>query len=300
MIVVVRDTEQIFLKELDFLLERSSQRRCLYVRLSRLAPEKQEWFSALGHALEDIADGHVGQTYVCADGDLFVIMPHLTDKHLQKLIAAQQADTFQTVPADLFSLHDIKTDYAFLRDIVQQKIEALQSGTAGKGEGPAEDDSAAFPDHPATSVMATHIQEKRLTGNEINILICEDDSLTRMMIRNVLMQDFTVHIAKDAHSALSLYPEIAPDAVFLDIGLPDASGQDVLKHILRMDPQASIIMFSGRNDQDNILKALRSGAAGFIAKPFTRGKLYQYIDQCPSVQIKRERQPGSGYKEAGF
>ncbi|HRQ59928.1 MAG TPA: response regulator [Alphaproteobacteria bacterium] len=268
MIVIIKDAEATFLNEIDFLMKRSTQRRCLYIRFSMMPQQSQGWFYELSRSLEDIAEGHVGQAYICADHDVFVIMPHLTDKHLQKFIAAAGH-----IPKALCTLHEIRDDYELLKNAASRKI-----NMAEKTDAPALPDAEYVPG----------IQEKRVARHDIDILICEDDALARMMIKNVLMHDFRVHLAKDAGEAIALYPDIAPDVVFLDIGLPDANGEDILQHFMRIDPQANIIMFSGRQDQDTILKALRHGASGFVGKPFSRGKLYQYIEQCPSVQQKRE------------
>jgi len=42
-------------------------------------------------------------------------------------------------------------------------------------------------------------------------------------------------------------------------------------------------MFSGKGDRDNIMKAVEMGAKGFVGKPFTREKLFQYIEKSPFV-----------------
>lgn len=278
MIVIIKDAELTFVNEINFLIKRSTQRRCLHIRFSMMPDQAQDWFDELSRSLEDIAEGHVGQVYICADRDVFVIMPHLTDKHLQKFIAASG-----NIPHALCTLHEIRTDYELLKNAAQRKIGGGDNEKILKAE------------------YSPDIHQKRLSRRDIDILICEDDALVRMMIKNVLMQDFRLHLAKDAGEAMALYADIAPDVVFLDIGLPDGNGEDILQHFMRMDPQASIIMFSGRQDQETILKALRNGAAGFVGKPFTRGKLYQYIEQCPSVQHKRENGAWhNSIKRAGF
>ncbi len=87
--------------------------------------------------------------------------------------------------------------------------------------------------------------------------------------------------------ALDKYTNIAPDILFLDINLPDVTGHELLEKILILDPDAYVIMLSGNCDRDNITQAISKGAKGFIAKPFTKDKLFQYIDRCPTIALKQ-------------
>lgn len=291
MIVITKDAEETFLRELEFLMERSSDRRCLYIRLSLLRPRNPDWFKILSTALEDIADGHVGQVYICADSDVFVIMPHLTEKHLHKF-EAQCPDLLSKPSMNICSLHEVKIDKEYLQSICERKLELLcgrrrKEDTAARGREGEEFCKTYL--EGIDPILRESLPKRRMRRDEVDILIVEDDSLSRMMVKNVLMSDFNVHIAQTGAEAIPAYLEIAPDIVFLDIGLPDISGHDILHAMLQLDKEAYIIMFSGRRDQDNVLGALNAGAAGFVGKPFTRGKLYQYIEQCPGVQQKRAR-----------
>ena len=79
----------------------------------------------------------------------------------------------------------------------------------------------------------------------------------------------------------------APDAVLLNIGLPDASGLEVLKCIRALDPYAYVVMLTGQASRENVLQATQLGAKGFIGKPFTSEKLLSCIAKSPFVQEKR-------------
>ncbi|MCD8566394.1 MAG: response regulator [Alphaproteobacteria bacterium] len=292
MIVITRDAEVTFLRELSFLNERSNERRCLYIRFSQVPDKPKDWFSKLTTALENISDGHIGQIYVCQDHDVLVIMPHLTDRHMQKFQSECESMWPHDTEKPFCSLYEIKIDYEFLRSLCEHKLRILKERNAKeeKQDQTKEDIRACTEilksvDTPLISTLSS----KRTERDNIHILVVEDDSLSRMMIKNVLMGDFTIYIATNASEALQSYLETAPDVVFLDIGLPDINGHELLAGLIQIDPEAYIIMFSGRRDQDNVLRALNEGALGFVGKPFSRGKLYQYIDQCPSVQHKKSR-----------
>jgi len=67
-----------------------------------------------------------------------------------------------------------------------------------------------------------------------------------------------------------------PSLIILDLGLPDMDGQEILKK-LREWFQKPIIILSVRDSEDEIIKALDSGANDFLAKPFRSGELLARI-----------------------
>ncbi len=66
--------------------------------------------------------------------------------------------------------------------------------------------------------------------------------------------------------------------------MPDVTRHELLEKIITIDPEAYIIMLSGNASQANIVQAMSLGAKGFIAKPFSREKIFQYIDRCPTIK----------------
>lgn len=119
------------------------------------------------------------------------------------------------------------------------------------------------------------------------VLIVDDDSFSALLVDKNLRRDHTVLTVNSGAEAIQTYFSQAPDIVFLDINLPDLSGHEVLQFILSIDPTAFIVMLSGNSDQDNILHAVKDGAKGFVAKPFTRKKLLEYIRKCTDSDDSR-------------
>lgn len=117
-------------------------------------------------------------------------------------------------------------------------------------------------------------------AHNTRVLLVEDDPVTRWMVRNALKHECEFVTASTASKAFSLYGVYQPDVVFLDINLPDGNGHSVLEWILHSDRGAQVIMFSSHDSLDNIHSALEEGACGFIAKPFLKEQLLQYVRKC--------------------
>lgn len=113
------------------------------------------------------------------------------------------------------------------------------------------------------------------------VLVVEDDPVIRWAIRSILKDECLLATAQDFNSALAVYQTYKPDIVFLDINLPGKSGRDVMKHVLECDPGAYIVICSSHDNIENIVEFLENGAKGFIAKPFRKEKMLQYIHSCP-------------------
>ncbi len=126
--------------------------------------------------------------------------------------------------------------------------------------------STEYPSNPASSLRS-----------DAKVLLIEDDPVTRWMVGNALKNHCILATANCANKAFAQYAEMKPDIVFLDIGLPDKDGKQVLEWILHNDPGANVVMFSGDSRLETISASLEQGAKGFIAKPFLKEKLFHYI-----------------------
>lgn len=113
------------------------------------------------------------------------------------------------------------------------------------------------------------------------VLLVEDDPTIRWAVREVLKDECLLATARDFNSAISLYHTYKPDLVFLDINLPGKSGKEVMAHILECDPGAYIVICSSHDDMKNIVGFLEDGAKGFMAKPFRKERMLQYLHSCP-------------------
>jgi DNA-binding response OmpR family regulator len=108
------------------------------------------------------------------------------------------------------------------------------------------------------------------------VVVCEDDSITRDLLSENLTADcFDVLAARTAEDAMRFCRYGAPDALLIDIGLPDASGLDVIREIRAasgpvppFDPALPIMALSGHGSDGDRVRGLREGADDYLVKPF--------------------------------
>jgi two-component system KDP operon response regulator KdpE len=114
-----------------------------------------------------------------------------------------------------------------------------------------------------------------MTGPEI--LVIDDEPQIRKLLEITLQtNDFRVRSAINAKEGLMAAKNINPDLVLLDLGLPDESGHAVLKK-LREWFTKPVIILSVQSGEEDIVKALDSGANDYLVKPFRTGELLARI-----------------------
>ncbi|EPJ36038.1 putative transcriptional regulatory protein KdpE [Streptomyces afghaniensis 772] len=105
------------------------------------------------------------------------------------------------------------------------------------------------------------------------VLVVEDDpQLVRALVINLQARHYGVDAAPDGATALRLATARQPDAVLLDLGLPDMDGVDVIK-ALRGWSRVPVLVLSARQASDEKVAALDAGADDYITKPFSIDEL---------------------------
>jgi DNA-binding response OmpR family regulator len=103
----------------------------------------------------------------------------------------------------------------------------------------------------------------------MRILVIDDDATVLDGVRTALQlhwHDVTVLTATDGEAGLRQFFEHDPDAVLLEITLPDLSGFDVLRQVRRVS-DAPVVVLSARHEDADQIRALELGADEFVVKP---------------------------------
>jgi DNA-binding response OmpR family regulator len=114
------------------------------------------------------------------------------------------------------------------------------------------------------------MEQINLVEKRKKIVIVEDEPDTAEMLAEMMnLQGYQVFKSYGGTRAIALIAEKAPDAVILDIMMPDLSGLDVLRFMHR-DPRLScipVVIVSAKGLPSDIQLGLESGAASYLTKP---------------------------------
>lgn len=103
----------------------------------------------------------------------------------------------------------------------------------------------------------------------IRVLLCEDHELVRMGLSIMIDKADDITLIGEAENGLSgveLAKQLSPDIVLMDIGLPNIDGIEATRRIKEFNPQIKILIFTSRDDSDDVFAAFKSGADGYIMK----------------------------------
>ena len=101
-------------------------------------------------------------------------------------------------------------------------------------------------------------------------LVADDDAGMRLVVRTALEQDgWSVEEAGDGKRACSIAEQMQPDIVLLDVAMPELNGLDACAKLRALPGGAHIpvLMITGMDDQESIVRAYEAGATDFISKP---------------------------------
>lgn len=113
-----------------------------------------------------------------------------------------------------------------------------------------------------------------------HILIVDDNTwMQRIVAKIISSYGWEPIVARDGYEGVCMALEHVPDVVILDLIMPDLSGMQVLRLLKRLPQTADIpvLILSVATEVELLMEAMKSGAAGFIRKPFTRSTIYEKV-----------------------
>ncbi len=114
------------------------------------------------------------------------------------------------------------------------------------------------------------------------VLVVDDALFMRKMLSDILKKD-GIEICGEAENgkdAIQKFQEFKPDLVTMDIVMPkidDIDGIGAVKEIIRIDPQAKIIMISAMGQHSLVVEAIQAGAKDFVTKPFQSSRVIEAV-----------------------
>jgi two-component system, chemotaxis family, chemotaxis protein CheY len=115
----------------------------------------------------------------------------------------------------------------------------------------------------------------------LKVLLCDDSRALRMVTAQLLIDNgFEVAgEAVDGLDAIEKYKQLRPDAVLLDLVMPNCDGKQALDEILAFDPQAQVVILSSLGSQNDIEQCLKAGARTYLQKPIDPDALRRVLDE---------------------
>ncbi len=265
--------------------DNASQWRALHINMA--AFENITSSRAASSTVFNILYSHLqyddGELFRCEDGDIFVLCRGVPARRLEAIreqieyLFSNDDDMSNMAETNGTCLYDVGIAWKKLYKMADKKFDEISHESTKN-------------DHDNVHVETTPIlvnQDQASTDivkapPQFTIMIVEDDPLSLRMLEGLLQKDYNVITANTGMEAVENYIAHQPDLVFLDIGLPDCDGHQVLENITDHDAEANIVMLSGYTYKQDIMKSMKSGARGFIGKPFCQSKLSHYIESSPT------------------
>jgi two-component system, OmpR family, KDP operon response regulator KdpE len=125
----------------------------------------------------------------------------------------------------------------------------------------------------------------------VSVLVVDDDpQIVRALRINLAAHDYHVLTATDGTGALQAATDSKPDAVILDLGLPDLDGMEVITR-LRAWTTVPIVVLSARTQPVDKIRALDAGADDYVTKPFRMDELLARL-RATRRRAVRTTEPG--------
>ena len=205
-------------------------------------------------------------------GALGYLADHATDATVHIAAGAQDESVHVRLTLDAPhapALPDVETRVAYLREMLQ----VVDADVAL-----VRDEQGA----PLGFELALPVQYER------TVLVVDDNEDTLALFRRYLTPNrYRVVTTSSARAAIELAREIQPDAIILDLMMPEQDGWDVLQHLTNQSETAHIpIMICSVLKQQDL--ALSLGAAAYLPKPFTEQTLLETLHALHEAALPRD------------
>jgi len=112
----------------------------------------------------------------------------------------------------------------------------------------------------------------------LNVLVIDDDPDVRSCLAAMLKHaGHNVTTAVDGRDGIARFQRRNTDIVITDVRMPGLDGVEVLARVKEIDPEAEVIMITGFDDSDAVMRSLQHGASDFLQKPFRSDVLLEAL-----------------------
>lgn len=117
-------------------------------------------------------------------------------------------------------------------------------------------------------------------GQLIRVLIADDHAVVRKGLRSLLTSKYGVEVVGEANNgieAIRVARELRPDVILMDMVMPGKNGIEATQEIKRELPGSRVLILTSFSDEEQIIAAVRAGAAGYVLKDASPDELVHAI-----------------------
>jgi two-component system OmpR family response regulator len=123
---------------------------------------------------------------------------------------------------------------------------------------------------PATGAARADRTDRRPDGSAVRVMVVDDEpSLAELMASVLRYEGWEVRTAGDGLSAVRAGREFRPDAVVLDVMLPDLGGLEVLRRLRSELPRVCVLFLTARDSVEDRIAGITAGGDDYVTKPFS-------------------------------
>ncbi|MCW3015915.1 MAG: DNA-binding response regulator [Solirubrobacterales bacterium] len=128
-------------------------------------------------------------------------------------------------------------------------------------------------------------------GRPVVLLVDDDAGIRRTLAIGLELEGFAVVAASGGRAALEAVTAVRPDAMLLDLTMPDLDGLEVLRRLRADGQEVPVCVLSARDDVDDRVLGLQAGADDYVVKPFAVeevvARLHALLRRRPPAEAQR-------------
>ncbi len=137
------------------------------------------------------------------------------------------------------------------------------------------------------------------------LLVVDDEPAVIALFTHIFREtNILIEGASTVREALAIIEECPPDAVMLDVVLPDGNGLDAFRQMHEANPQVPVVMMTAGGDSETAIQAMQMGAMDYLIKPLSVNELEKIVRRAIEVRrlmsesVKLEPEASSGSQSA--
>ena len=177
------------------------------------------------------------------------------------------------------------TTFTFTLPLAKDKRETAEeqnpvSETGFNTPGNAETGNNTYgPDEETHEHQATQTTGASRDTRQPTILIAEDTDSNYILVKAILGKSYHLERAKDGMEAVTMFEELHPDLILMDMKMPNLNGLDATKIIRELSPGIPVIALTAYAYEHDRQAALDAGCNDFLTKPYTQEILKELINK---------------------